>query len=252
MQRYFVPASNWMKDGRQVMITGDDARHIVKVMRMNTGDEVICCDGTGSSALCRIEEISSKQVLCHIVKWIHEEKELPVKVTIVQGLPKGDKLDLVVQKGTELGAHCFMFFPSERSVVKWDQNKMNKKISRLNRIAKEASEQSHRTYIPDVHYLPDLQQVFHKADDFAHKIAASELETGKDDHNPLKNILDPVQEGEHVLLMVGPEGGFSEGELRAMDEQGFSFARFGPRILRTETAPLYFLAAMSYHFEELR
>ncbi|MBO8156032.1 MAG: 16S rRNA (uracil(1498)-N(3))-methyltransferase [Bacillaceae bacterium] len=252
MQRYFVPLTNWNKHDGFVMITDDDARHISKVLRMKTDDDVICCDGNGASALCRIAEISSKHVLCHIVKWIHEEKELPVEITIAQGLPKGDKIDFVVQKGTELGAYAFIPYPAERSIVKWDQNKIGKKISRLKKIAKEASEQSHRTRIPEVNYVSDFQTLLQAADDYDHVIVASEMEAKKENHLPLSGIIRQIKKDEHVLLIIGPEGGFSDQELGVMAKQGYSFARFGPRILRTETAPLYFLSVMSYQFEELR
>ncbi|MRG86644.1 16S rRNA (uracil(1498)-N(3))-methyltransferase [Salinibacillus xinjiangensis] len=250
MQRYFIPQSGWTN--QQVEITNDDAHHISKVMRMKPEDQIYCCHPDGKTALCEIEEITNGKVICHIVEWITEHKELPVHITIAQGLPKGDKLDLIVQKGTELGASAFIPFNGERSVVKWDDKKANKKITRLSKIAKEASEQSHRTKIPTIHELESFSGLLQKSEAFDHCIVASEVEAKKDTPTYISDLIEGIQPDDHVLVVIGPEGGFSDQELAKLAEKGFGFTRFGPRILRTETAPLYFLAVMSYQFEELR
>ncbi|MBB6454324.1 16S rRNA (uracil1498-N3)-methyltransferase [Salirhabdus euzebyi] len=251
MQRYFVQETNWTNEHR-VDVTGDDARHISKVMRMKEKDQIICCHPGGKSALCEIEEFTNEKVICHVVQWLNEHKEMPVEVTIAQGLPKGDKLELVVQKGTELGAAAFLPFQAERSVVKWDQRKSDKKIERLAKIAKEASEQSHRTSIPKIHELENFQGLLRFCESFDHKIVASEVEAKKEAPSLLSDMISNINPGQRVVVVIGPEGGFSNQELEIMGQHGFLFTRFGPRILRTETAPFYFLSVMSYHFEELR
>ncbi|GAA0482800.1 16S rRNA (uracil(1498)-N(3))-methyltransferase [Salinibacillus aidingensis] len=250
MQRYFVPESGWTDS--KVVLRDDDAHHISNVMRMTAEDQIICNHPKGRAALCQIEDVSPEEVSARILDWLNEHKEMPVKVTIAQALPKGDKLDLIVQKGTELGAHAFIPFKGDRSIVKWDQKKADKKIRRLEKIAKEAGEQSHRTSIPSIHHMKSFKELLLAADQFDHLIVASEVEAKKESPTLLGNIISTIQPDEHVLIVVGPEGGFSQQELEQLMKENFYFTRFGPRILRTETAPLYFLSVMSYQFEELR
>jgi 16S rRNA (uracil1498-N3)-methyltransferase len=136
MQRYFV--HHRATEGR-FFIEDDDRHHIVKVMRMSVGDEIICVDTDGNQAICRLEEITDESVVAEVVQWKEENPELPIFVTIASGLPKGDKLEWIIQKGTELGAGEFIPFSAKRSVVKWDEKKAVKKIERWQKIAKEAA-----------------------------------------------------------------------------------------------------------------
>ncbi|SET64872.1 16S rRNA (uracil1498-N3)-methyltransferase [Salinibacillus kushneri] len=250
MQRYFVPESGWTEE--KVILKDDDAHHISNVMRMKKEDHIICNHPKGKAALCEIVDVSVNEITSKIVKWLNEQKDMPVNISIAQALPKGDKLDLIVQKGTELGAYSFIPFKGDRSVVKWDQKKADKKIKRLEKIAKEASEQSHRTTIPSIEDIKSFKELLQSAHYFDHLIVASEGEAKKDSPTLLGNIIKKIQPDEHVLTVVGPEGGFSQQELEQLMKEEFDFTRFGPRILRTETAPLYFLSVMSYQFEELR
>ncbi|TLS39352.1 16S rRNA (uracil(1498)-N(3))-methyltransferase [Pseudalkalibacillus caeni] len=250
MQRYFVDPD--AVKGNSITITGDDVKHIGKVMRMSSGDKVICCDSTGRSALCEIEEVSKEDVTCTVVEWMDENTELPVNVTIVQGLPKSDKLELVVQKGTELGASCFYPFKAARSVVKWDRSKSEKKLDRLRKIAKEAAEQSHRTAIPEVEAPLSLQEVIDMEPEYDLKLVAYEEEAKQGESSNLSQALHQANRGQRVLLVIGPEGGLTEEEISDLTDAGFLLCGLGPRILRTETAALYFLAAVSYHFELMR
>lgn len=112
-----------------VKIHGDDVKHIAKVMRMDIDDEIICCSPSGRSVRSKLISIDQHEVIAKPVEWLDERKQLPLQVTIVQGMPKGDKLELVIQKGTELGAERFVPFKAERSVVKWDKQKSEKSFS---------------------------------------------------------------------------------------------------------------------------
>lgn len=125
MQRYFV-SNDQLKD-TMVEIDGNDYHHIANVLRMNVGEQILCVVEQKGTALAKIEDISNELVLASVIEWLNEEKELPVHVTIVSGLPKGDKLEYIVQKGTELGASAFIPFSAERSIVKWDAKKARKK-----------------------------------------------------------------------------------------------------------------------------
>ncbi|MBN6205995.1 16S rRNA (uracil(1498)-N(3))-methyltransferase [Ralstonia pickettii] len=251
LQRYFIQSQeNWQ--GSHVKIDGDDVHHISRVMRNKPGDKLICNDMNGHAALCTITEIANDQVLAVVEEWLEQETELPIEVTIVQGLPKGDKLDLIVQKGTELGATTFIPFRAERSIVNWDEKKKHKKIQRLEKIVKEASEQSHRRRMPTVQAPVSLNELLKLSLDYDYNIFAYEEEARTRSFQSLANILKEVKAGKRLLICIGPEGGFTEKEVKILKENHFTPVRFGPRILRTETAALYALSSISYHFEELR
>lgn len=249
MQRYFVPGSNWQEN--QVIITGDDVHHITRVMRMDIKDKIICNHPNGKSCVCEITAKDDDQVVTTIITWQKENVELPVHVTIAQGLPKGDKLELILQKGTELGAASFIPFQASRSIVKWDEKKASKKLSRLRKIAKEASEQSHRTLLPIVEDITTFPELLMTSDTYQHRFVAYEETTRGLPSKKLSHYFQEIQPGEHVCICIGPEGGFSDSEIEQFKQHDFTFIRLGPRILRTETAALYALASLSYYFEEM-
>ncbi|MCT2537610.1 16S rRNA (uracil(1498)-N(3))-methyltransferase [Aquibacillus koreensis] len=250
MQRYFITSSNWA-DGH-VKITGDDVHHIVRVMRMEKGDHILCAHPEGKVAVCALMELTNDHVTAQVQEWKEEQVELPVDVTIAQGLPKGDKLELILQKGTELGAASFIPFQASRSVVKWDEKKAAKKLDRFKKIVKEASEQAHRSRIPVVDTVVSFQKLLEKSNDYDVKLFAYEEEARSSHFEKLSNAMHSLKDTQSVIVCIGPEGGFSEAEVSQLKEAGFRSVRLGPRILRTETAPLYFLSSISYHFEELR
>jgi len=250
LQRYFIPQEKW--NDNQILIKGDDAHHIARVMRFQPEDKIICNHPDGRAAICTIMSID--QHVVHVAKeeWLEEEAELPIHITIAQGLPKGDKLDLVLQKGTELGAHAFIPFQAERSVVVWDRKKKDKKMKRFRKIVKEASEQSHRNKIPLIKETMSVAALIHESTAYDIKLFAYEEEAKVSHFQSFGTIVNNLEEGQHVLICIGPEGGFSEKEVQQLKENDFLSVRLGPRILRTETAALYTLASISYHFEELR
>ncbi|MDR7000405.1 16S rRNA (uracil(1498)-N(3))-methyltransferase [Neobacillus niacini] len=249
MQRYFV--KDRAKENR-FLIDSEDRHHILKVMRMHIGDQIICVDPQGKMAVCKIAEITDEQVVADVVQWEEENSELPISITIASGLPKGDKLEWIIQKGTELGAHKFLPFSAARSVVKWDEKKAAKKIERWQKIAKEAAEQSHRAILPEVANLVSFKNLLGESKNFDYKLVAYEEESRSGETSIFSSTLQKMENGESLLLVFGPEGGLTEEEVRLLKENGFSICGLGPRILRTETAPLYSLAAISYHFELMR
>lgn len=249
MQRYFVPEKSWKE---QEVIIEEDARHISKVMRMKPEDDIICVHPDKKAALCKIIDIDDDKVTASILAWLEEERDLPVNVTIAQGLPKADKLELILQKGTELGATAFLPFQAERSIVKWDRKKAAKKEDRFSKIVKEASEQSHRTSIPEIHSISGFETLLEKSAGYDVCLFAYEEEAKGERSKGLGELLKETSPGMTILACIGPEGGFTMEEADALKEHGFHSVRLGPRILRTETAPLYLLSSISYHFEELR
>ncbi|QKY69500.1 16S rRNA (uracil(1498)-N(3))-methyltransferase [Lentibacillus sp. CBA3610] len=250
MQRYFVPAENW-KDN-QVIMTDDDAHHISRVMRSKPEDEIICNHPDGKAAICQITDITSDNVRAVISEWLDESAELPIDVTIAQGLPKSDKMEFVLKKGTELGAAAFIPVQADRSVVVWDHKKMEKKMNRYRKIVKEASEQSHRNKIPLIQQpVNGIKQLADENSQYDLKLFAYEEEAKTESFQSFGTLVSKMNSGDRVLIVIGPEGGFSEQEAALLKQREFMPVRLGPRILRTETAALYALASISYQFEEL-
>jgi len=244
LQRYFAK-----NEEDTFFIQEDDYHHIVRVMRMDIDDEIYCVNSLQQAARCRIEKISENEVIAKVVQWLEGEIELPVSVSIVSGLPKGDKLEWIIQKGTELGAFKFIPFIAARSVVKWDEKKGEKKLVRWNKIAKEAAEQSHRTMIPEVSSPISIKELIKLSEGYNVKLIAYEEEAREGESSVLTKSLQSMTKGQSILAVFGPEGGLTESEVALLKEHGFMTCGLGPRILRTETAPLYLLSTVSYHFE---
>lgn len=247
MQRYFVRDA--FNENNEVTITGDNARHISKVMRMENGDQIIVVH-SGIAYICEIVTVG-QEVVAKNTGEIIKSPEMPIMVDIACGLPKGDKLDLITQKGTELGMHTLIPFAAERSIVKWDEKKGEKKTERLQKIAQEAAEQSHRTHIPEIMNpisFKELLSIFPKYDAV---FIADEEDAKKDERTRFADKLKKVYDNESksILLIFGPEGGISRKEAQSFIEAGAETMSLGPRILRAETAPLYALSAISYEFE---
>jgi 16S rRNA (uracil1498-N3)-methyltransferase len=249
MQRYFAKYS---AEENRFFITGEDCRHIERVMRMKEKDEILCVSDDGRTALCSITSISTDEIIADVIQWNEENVELPIDVTIVSGLPKGDKLEWIIQKGTELGAVRFIPFTAVRSVVKWDEKKADKKISRWCKIAKEAAEQSHRSRVPEVLHPVDIHSLVKIGAEYDMKLVAYEEKARQGEGKALVSSINKLEKGKSLLVVFGPEGGLTEQEVEKLITGGFVPCGLGPRILRTETAPLYLLSAVSYQLELLR
>ncbi|MEL3974180.1 16S rRNA (uracil(1498)-N(3))-methyltransferase [Rossellomorea oryzaecorticis] len=250
MQRYFL-IDRYSQDC-PVVITGEDYHHIVRVMRMKEDDRIFVVFPDQSSAVARIETISSDSVEVRVVEWETETKELPIKVAIASGLPKGDKLELIFQKGTELGADKFIPFNADRSIVKWDEKKAKKKLERWEKIVKEAAEQSHRNVVPSVFSPVSFKELLNLSKQFDYTLVAYEEEARSGEKGNLSKSLTSIKAGESLLIVFGPEGGLTDKEVDLCKHEGFLACGLGPRILRTETAPLYVLSAISYQLELMR
>ncbi|WP_408006840.1 16S rRNA (uracil(1498)-N(3))-methyltransferase [Pseudalkalibacillus sp. A8] len=251
MQRYFVQPDQMTDE--TVTISGEDIKHISKVMRMGTGDQVICSDNHGRVARCTITEITDTSVQLVISEWISSKTELPISVTIAQGLPKHDKLEMIVQKGTELGANQFIPFQASRSIVKWDSKKSKKKTERLQKIIKEAAEQSHRNRMPECSEPVSFNKLISLSESFTIKIVAYEEQAKLNETSRLAKLFSNADiENDDIIVVIGPEGGLTKDEVQRLQDAGFVVCGFGPRILRTETASLYVLSAVSYQLELLR
>lgn len=246
MQRYFIeqPFTD-----NCATLTGDSAKHITKVMRMTVDDELIVVS-EGVAHVCKIIAADKDVDVMQTGRTI-ASPEMPVRVTIACGLPKGDKLELITQKGTELGMHRLLPFKAERSIVKWDDKKGEKKTERLQKIALEAAEQSHRTHVPIIENPLTFAQLIAEIEQFDAVFIADEEEAKLAERTTfaqkLRNL--PTNKELSILCIFGPEGGIARSESDKLRAVGAQTMSLGPRILRAETAPLYALSAISYEFE---
>ncbi len=247
MQRYFL--TNEQFNENKVVITGEDAHHISRVMRQKVEDQVIVCNENGQSFILTLTAVEKDEVMGEISEVLSSSSEMPVSVTIAQGLVKGDKFEWVIQKGTECGASAFMPVAMKRSVVKLDPKKEKKKGERWQKIAKEAAEQSHRSLVPTVHEVQTFGEFLNQLVNYDVCLFAYEETAKKHEMSQLRQTLASVKPGDKLLVLVGPEGGVSESEVEKLEAAGVLPCALGPRILRTETAPLYFLSAVSYALE---
>lgn len=247
MQRYFIEHRTDTQD--EFIITGENARHITKVMRMTTGEEVIVVHDN-TAYVCEIMAVDEGVTVKQTGKTI-ASPEMPIQVDLACGLPKGDKLELIAQKATELGMHALIPFAAERSIVKWDDKKAKKNQERLQKIAQEAAEQSHRTMVPEVTQPISFKQLVQTFSTYDAVFIADEEDAKLAERTTFKEKLQALDISKHlkILCIFGPEGGISRKESHAMLEAGAQTMSLGPRILRAETAPFYALAAISYEFE---
>lgn len=247
MQRYFINES--FDEQKHAVILGEDARHISKVMRMREGDEIIVVCKS-EAHICTIVSLQENIVVMQTGRQV-PSPEMPIQVTIACGLPKGDKLELITQKATELGMYALLPFEAERSIVKWDAKKATKNQGRLQKIAKEAAEQSHRVHIPHISEPINVKQLIQATQNYDIVFLADEedakVESRTKFADKLKNVYD--NNLKTMLIIFGPEGGISRKESQALLQAGAQTIALGPRILRAETAPLYALSAISYEFE---
>lgn len=232
MQRYFKNTNLDIFE-----LSEDDSYHIIKVMRNKIGDKIeVVIDN--NLFICEIVEINNL-VKVRRVEEVECDSELPCYVTIAQSLVKEQKMDLILQKSCELGVSEIIPINATRSIVKLDK-KETKKIERWNKILKEASEQSKRVVIPRVNEIMDIKDLANLDYDIKILCTVNELSTS------LKNVLSKDLNNLKILLVIGPEGGFTDNEEKILIDKGFISTSFGRRVLRTETASLYALSIINY------
>ena len=229
-----------------VTITGPDVNHIKNVLRMKPGEVIGVSERGGRALLCEIESLSGEAVAARIVSE-GEGVELPVQVYLYQGLPKGDKLELVIQKAVELGVYRVIPVATRRSIVKLDKKKEESRVRRWNAISETAAKQSGRGMIPEVSGVVSFKEALEQTKDFEIKLIPYENARGM---ARTRELLDSVRPGDRVAVFIGPEGGFEEEEVAMAVEAGAEPVTLGQRILRTETAGLAMLAALGFWMEE--
>lgn len=238
MQHYFLDQS--LEVGEQLELPTEIKKHWLRVMRAKKGNKA---EFVANNQLIYVGELIDEQTgKIELIQKIEHNVELPFEVTIACGLPKNGKAELIVQKATEMGVDNIIFLPSEWSVAKWNQ-KATKKVERLQKVAQSAAEQSHRNLIPKVMYLAGLKKLFEIP--ATQKVVAYEESAKQGESSNLVKVVNSLQKGDHLLAFFGPEGGISPDEISKLKNMNFTLVGLGPRILRTESAPLYFLSAVS-------
>lgn len=245
MHRFFVDIENII-DGR-IQIDSADVKHIKNALRLETGDQIEVCDKLGTDYLCKISEVGKDDVFCEILETYKSRGESEIDITLFQGLPKSTKMELIVQKSTELGVKKIVPVEMERCVAKiTDKKKEKKKIERWSKIAEEAAKQSKRGVIPEIAEAINFKELITYLKDEEMVIVPYESE----EDIGLKTVLKGCK-AKKVNIVIGSEGGFDESEIESLKEINSYIVTLGPRILRTETAGFTTAALVLYELGDL-
>lgn len=246
MDRFFVEKKNVNLENNTCIIEGEDVKHISKVLRCRVGEELEICDNDNNEYICEITNIDKSQVDLNILKRVDIKRESDLKIKVYQGLPKGPKMEMILQKLTEVGVDEIILVQTKRTVVKVDDKKEDKKIERWERIIYEAAKQSKRGKIPKLRGVLSFKEALADMKENDFNIAPYENEKTKTIKQAIKG-----KDINNIGIFVGPEGGFEDTEISAIEEIGGQSVSLGPRILRTETASLVASSIVLYELSDL-
>ncbi len=256
MPKFFVGNNQIIND--TIYIKDKDVNHIKKVLRKNIEDEItICNENTKQDYLCKITNIEENEITCKILKELETNAESNIEVSIFQGLPKADKMELIIQKSVELGVHDITPIEMKRCVVKLKEKDKTKKIERWQKISEVAAKQCGRNYIPKINNIENLKEISEKIKDYDAVLVAYEEEKENTLKNELKLLKKDNQEKNDnannekikIAVIIGPEGGIDKEEINALEKNGAKIITLGKRILRTETVALNVLSIIMYELE---
>lgn len=244
MYQFFIDDSQVM-DG-EVLIEGSDVNHIKNVLRMKPGEKVRVSTENGKNYFCCITELREESVRAEIVEELTEGTELPNKIYLFQGLPKSDKMELIIQKAVELGAYQIVPVAMKNCVVKLDAKKAENKVKRWQEIAKSAAKQSKRSLIPTVEMPLRYEDAISLAAQLDVVLVPYENERGME---ATRSVVEGIRPGQSIGIFIGPEGGFAEDEIALAKSHDMALLSLGRRILRTETAGLAMLSILTYQLD---
>lgn len=248
MPKFFVKNNQINED--IITIIGQDVNHILNVLRLNLGDEITVCNSDNEcNYICEICSLHSEKINCKIIKDILNEQNTKTEITIFQGLPKGDKFELIIQKCTELGVQQIEPVAMKRCVSKLDEKSASKKIERWQKIAEAASKQCSRNNICKINNITNLKNICNIIQDYDILLVPYENEK----NNSFKSVLKSISNKDttKIGIVIGPEGGFEEEEIKMLEQNGAKIITIGNRILRTETVAIAMASAIMYEFNEL-
>ena len=248
MYQFFVEEEQVQEDENRIVITGSDVNHISNVLRMKTGEKIRISSTKGCSYFCKIAELTMDEVIAKIEAVDETGTELSNNIYLFQGLPKSDKMELVIQKAVELGVYEVIPVSMKNCVVKLDEKKAQGKRKRWQAIAESAAKQSKRTMIPQIHEVLSFKEAVQTAQELDIALVPYENERGMD---ATRELLHGIRRGQSIGVFIGPEGGFAPEEIAMVAEQESMYKiSLGRRILRTETAGLATLAMLVYELDD--
>jgi len=242
MHTFYI--KNTQKTEKSIIINGEDAHHIGFSLRMRPNEQIKCCDENGMEYLCKITDITSNEVKTEILEEKISDKEPPYKITLVQAIPKGDKSDFIVQKAVECGATEILFTETKNCVAKLGE-KIDSKLTRWRKIAEEAAKQCGRGIVPMVNTISYANLLKQEKENKLLLFCYEGENTEKLSLVLSKTEILPKE----VMIVVGSEGGFTPKEAEDANNAGFHMVGLGKRILRAETAGIFALSCLAYHFE---
>jgi len=247
MHRFFVEANQIDTEQNRVSIVGNDVNHIKNVLRMMEGEKLLISCGNELEYTCEISELSSEEVVASIIEVTESGRELPSKIYLFQALPKGDKMELIIQKTVELGVFEIIPVETKNCVVKLDDKKKSAKIKRWQAIAESAAKQSKRMMIPEIHDVMRFSDAITYAKELDVCVIPYEL---AENMQHTRELLGQIQPGQSIGIFIGPEGGFEEEEVQTALKNQIEPITLGKRILRTETAGLAVISILMYLLED--
>lgn len=251
MPKFFVESDSIKQNN--INIGGKDVNHIKNVLRKKIDDEIIICDALKSKDyLCKISEFDEDKIICRIEEELETEVESNINVTIFQGLPKSDKMELIIQKSVELGVVEITPVEMKRCVVKLNEKEKSKKIERWQKISEVAAKQCGRSIIPQINNIISVQDICNLCDKYDIVLVAYENEkenTLKQEINKIKKQLETTKKEIKIAILIGPEGGIDIVEIEKLKSAGAKIITLGKRILRTETVALNILSIIMYELE---
>ena len=248
MPKFFVNKENIQE--KKVLILGEDVNHIKNVLRKNIKDTLEICDArNGKNFLCKIEKIEKEKIICSIIEELENESESSTYIHIYQGLPKSDKMELIIQKSVELGVAEITPTNMSRCIVKLDSKDARKKVERWQKISEVAAKQSGRDIIPKINNLCNFKEITNQCEDYDAIILAYENEKENKLKYEIEKLKGLQKENLKIAIIIGPEGGIAQEEVEKAKENGIKIITLGNRILRTETVALNILSILMYELE---
>ncbi|WP_053957573.1 16S rRNA (uracil(1498)-N(3))-methyltransferase [Inediibacterium massiliense] len=248
MHRFFIDENNILENEKMILNDTEDVKHILKVLRLNEKDQIEVCDGKNNDYIGEIISLSPKEIELKIIEKRQSLTEANIEVTLFQGIPKGSKMELIIQKCTELGIFSIVPVLTNRTVVQLkDQKSEEKKVERWQKISNEAAKQCKRGMIPKIQNPILFEEVLKKLYEYDLCIVPYE----KEEEMGLKEVFKKNKDVKKIAIFIGPEGGFEEEEIHKLKEESCISISLGKRILRTETAGFVTLSICMYELGDL-
>jgi 16S rRNA (uracil1498-N3)-methyltransferase len=242
MSRFYV--SKESVKGNQILISGKEAHHILDVMRLKVSDQIVVFDGTGKEYIGKVKEASRKSLSLEIIKERDAVNQERYGVTLIQAIPKKDKMDYIVEKATELGVGRVIPITTARTIPDWNESKKAGIVERWQKIAQEAAKQCGRAILPEIGQISTLEEAVRNIDGYNPKLIAAL----SDKAVKLKDALKNCPPG-NIIAAIGPEGDFTPEEIDFANGAGFKTISLGPRVLKSDTAALALLAMINYEYQ---